>query len=221
MYRIGIISKPSRDLFRVRAELGRNTSFKIEGYTDAPNAVSVLKENSLQGLVVIVEEFTEKSLGLVNKIRQLHSNLPVIFVANKLTEENQKKALKWPSVIAVHGDTELSDINGIMNRMIRGQKVYNRIDKRQKTMQIATVEVQGQEYDRGCILDLASKGARLRSFKLGYKRGDKLRITIPLSFLRKSYKVEAEVVWSYTEPITNTHPTESSLLGLKFISVLG
>lgn len=221
MYRIGIISKPNRDLFQVRAELGKYTSFKIEGYTDAPNAVSVLREKSLNGLVVIVEEFTEKSLGLVTKIRQLHANLPIVFVANKLSEDNQKKARKLSAVIAIRSESELTDIIGIMNRMIRGQKVFNRVDKRQKTMQIATVEFNGREHDRGCILDLASHGARLRSFKLGYKRGDKLRITIPLSFLRKSYRVEAEIVWAYTEPVTNSHPTESSLLGLKFISVLG
>ncbi len=143
-------------------------------------------------------------------------------MAIQIDFDAQKQALKLPGVIALSSQIDISDLRGILVRMINGMKVQNRIDRRQTTMQTASIELLETELvDSGCLLDLASSGARLRSFKNQYTRGDKIKLKIPLTFLRKTYEVDAEVVWSQKEPITDTHPSKSQLLGLRFIAVSG
>ncbi len=68
MYKIGIISKPGRELTTVRAELSPYGYFSIDTFTDAPNAVSILKTQTLNSLVIILESFTLKQLDLVRKL---------------------------------------------------------------------------------------------------------------------------------------------------------
>ncbi len=221
MYQIGIISKPGRDLSRVLSELSRGR-FQIHIFTDAPNAVSKLKERTLNSLVVILDNFTVKQLELADKIRDLHASIPMVFVSSNIDFDAQKQALKIPSVISLGINSEIMDLNGILVRMNMGLKVWNRSDRRQPTLQPASIKTSDRGVDsNGCILDLAARGARLRSFRNEYSKGDKIRLKIPLTFLCKTYEVDAEVVWCRKETVTSSHPTESQLMGLRFLSVMG
>lgn len=222
MYKIGIISKPGRELTTIRAELSPCGFFQIDTFTDAPNAVSVLKARSLSSLVIILDTFSLKQLELVRKIRHFHPMLPMAFMARHMDFEAQKQALRIPGVIALSSQIDVSDLKGILVRMINGKSVQNRSDRRQLTMQTASIGLSEKDLlESGCLLDLASSGARLRTFKNEYVRGDKIKLKIPLAFMRKTYEVSAEVMWAKNEQISDTHPSKSRLLGLKFISVSG
>lgn len=220
MYQIGIISRAGRELTLARAELGQYTYFRTQSFTDAPNAVSVLKSKKLDALVVIVDSFQQKQLSLIDKIRAFHTGLPILFLTAVAHPEMQDQVLKVEKSILLGHHTDLSDLGGIIIRLIKGQKVYNRHYKRQRALQSAAIE-SDDRIAHGCILDMASGGARLRAFKNEYQKGDKFTLKIPLPYLKKTYVVRAEVIWSAQEPVTVSHPTSSQIMGLKFLSVAG
>lgn len=222
MYQIGIISKPGRELFRVRAELGRHGFYTLHTYTDALSSVQSLKSRELSAVVVILPQFSEEQMALVDKLRSFRTNLPLMFLSEAPLPEVQEKVRAVGNAILVSYDTDIQDLSGLLMKIIKGHKVYNRNYRRSRALQSASLMVgQTQNLVHSCVLDLAGGGVRLRAFAHELKVGEKVKLKIPLSFLKKSYEVTAEVVWARLEKATDDRPTTSQLTGLRFLSVRG
>jgi hypothetical protein len=222
MYQIGIISKPGRELFRVRAELGRHGIYSLHTYTDALSSIQSLKRGELSAVAVVLPKFTEDQLSLVGKLRAFQPKLPLIFLTEAPLPEIQEKVRSVGHAILVSYETDLDDLSGLFLKIIKGQNVFNRGYKRSRALQSASLIVgQAESLVHSCVLDLAGGGVRLRAFAHELKVGDKVRLKIPLSFLRKSYEVTAEVVWAHMERVSEERPTASQLTGLRFIEVRG
>ena len=221
MYSIGIVAKTGRDLYRVRAALSDERNIKVEVFTDAHAAVTALKNNHLHTLIVLLENFHMKHVNLVGRIRALRTGIPLVFLASSVDPEAQVKVNALPGAIAMSTTGEdLSDLSGILLKLASGARVYNRISKRHRTMQTGSLHLDGKYPRPICILDLAIDGARVRTFEEAPKVGEKMRITIPLSYLKKEYAVTAEVVWSRSERVPGVS-TQSHMLGFRFTNVHG
>ena len=230
MYQIGLISRPGRDLFCVRAEISRYTYFSIQTFTSAPSAVSVLKTRKLNALVVLLDQFTEKQILLLHKIRHFHPDLPMVFLTPTPLPDIQERMLREPRTILLSTHGDLSDLGGILVRLVNGRRVYNRNFARKKALQSVALHKSDNEFlGHGCFVDLASGGARLRAFDREYKKGDTFQVKVPLPFVKKTYTVNAEVVWAQKDAITGpavggalgAEMTRSQMVGLRFMSVNG
>lgn len=221
MFQIGIISKPGRELFRVRAELSRNGYYTLHTYTDALSSVQSLQQGELSAVVVVLPKFSEDQLALVSKLRALQPRLPLVFLSEAPQPEIQDKVRAVGNAILVSYGTDLQDLSGLLLKVINGQKVHNRSYRRSRALQSASLLVgSAQSLVHSCVLDLAGGGVRVRAFAHELKVGDRVKLKIPLSFLKKTYEVTAEVVWAHLEK-SEERSTPSQLTGLKFISVRG
>lgn len=222
MYQIGIISKPGRELFRVRAELGRHGYYSLLTFTDAISSIQSLKKGQLAAVAVVLPHFSDEQLSLVSKLRAFQPNLPLMFLSEAPLPEVQEKVRAIGNAILVSYEVDLADLSGLLMKIIKGQPVFNRNYKRSRALQSASLKTTFAENPvHSCVLDLAGGGVRLRAFAHELKVGEQVTLKIPLSFLRKTYEVTAEVVWAYKEKVSDDRPTASQLSGLRFTSVRG
>lgn len=222
MYQIGIISKPGRELFRVRAELGKAGLYTLHTFTDAVTSIQSLRKGTLDAVAVILPQFGREQMTLVSKLRSFQPQLPLLFLSEMPHPEVQAQVLDVGRAILVSYESDLNDLPGLLSKLIRQVPVRNRSHRRSRALQTASLTVEGSESKvHSCVLDLAGGGARLRAFAHDLKVGQMVKLQIPLSFLKKSYEVTAEVVWAVQEKTSEDRPTASQLSGLRFVSVRG
>lgn len=219
MYRIGILSRPGRNLAIASTELHKSPFFLVKSYTNAFRAARALKEQEYDALVMICEEFLGTQVEVVNQIKNRFPELPLVIVAYHTDFELKGSVVNFKKTIVLDAKSEMQDVPGVLIKMLNNQPVFNRFSKRFKTSQSASLHNNHtQSIHPSWLFNLASKGAQLRVFGKNLKQGEIVNLKIFLPQLNKEHQVQGVVVWASETKHENEGTLKNAqMVGMQFL----
>jgi len=218
MYRIGILSKESRALTLTRTEISKSPFFEPKIYVHSLNFVKALRDRSLHALVILTEEFRPNHLGIIKQVKKHFPEVPIVIVTEKFESKHKIALVDFKKTILLNYKLELKDINGILLKMMNDQHVIPRLANRYPASQMARVQIDKDKLHSAWVLNLAQDGACFRVFNRKLKKGDQLRIEVPLPELKKTHVIVGKIVWEKVEKLKNDVVSNSQMVGIQFVN---
>ncbi|MBT4762144.1 MAG: PilZ domain-containing protein [Bdellovibrionaceae bacterium] len=210
MYRIGILAKPSAKRFKVKRELQKQTEFHVDVYSDVEDMARVVSENQLQGLVLLVERFSDAHLQHMDELAHKYPELPIAFVTTFISDALRNEAIqlsfRFSTVVDYH--FELNNLNNLMRQaIVERESMYIRGFCRFNVNQYAYFETSNGRIQVN-LLDISKGGAKVKLNHAPPKKGTQLTVVIPSKDKNKSHYFKGVVAWNNLNDFT---------LGVSFI----
>jgi hypothetical protein len=218
MYKIGILSKEGRSLTITRAEIAKSPFFEPLIYVNSLKFVKALKQNALQALVILTEEFRPNHINIMRQVKTHFPNTPIVIVTEKFDQKYKIQLVDFKKTILINFKYELQDLNGILLKLINNLHVIPRLASRFPAAQMARVQIDRDKVHSAWVLNLAQDGACFRVFNKRLHLGDKIRIEIPLPDLKKTHIIQGKIVWEKLEKLKNDVTSNSQMVGIQFVS---
>lgn len=216
MYQIGILSKAGASLTRVRSYISKSPLLDPKAFVNSNDFMLSLKQNNFKAFVLNNDEFKESHIKIIYQIKKYFPDLPIIIVAEKTYPGLKSQLAKQNKCILLNYQTELQDINGILMKMINNHTVSPRLCNRYKTAQPAKLKLGDQPAYSAWILNLAQDGACFRVFHHKFKKGDMIRVEVPLPQLKKTHVIQGKIVWEKADKINTEYTSFSQRIGIHF-----
>lgn len=216
MYQIGILSKSGSALTKVRSAVSKSQFLEPRVFTNANEFIGALKNNNFKAFVLNNDEFKDSHIKVIQQIKKFFPTLPIIIVVEKAYPELKAELAKFKKCILLNISTELQDITGVLMKLIHNVKVSPRYSNRYKTAQSARVKLGSDTTHSAWIINLAQDGACFRVFNHKFKKGDTIRIEIPLPQLKKTHIIMGKIVWEKPDRINSEFTSFSQKIGIHF-----
>lgn len=217
MYHIGILSKQGKPLNIAYNEIRKSPFFKPKVFTDSFSLVKALKNGAFDALIILTDEFKPSHIKIIQQVKKRFNELPVMVITEKPSLAAKIKLVDYHKTILLNLGTETKDINGIIIKLINDMHVIPRLSNRYKTAQPARFKIEAGRTHSAYMLDVAKDGACFRIFNKHLSKGQKVRIEVPLSDLKKTHMVQGLVVWQKLEKLKNEPVATSQKVGIRFL----
>jgi len=199
MSRILLIGRANDETQKLRKELRRQSDYVIDVATTSDQAIHSIKNDVINLLIFNTEILTRKKLELTRDLRDLGHKFPVLLLANSIMADTLEDLEQSQGTVFLEKPFEVKDFFGISKKLVDGHGVRQRIYRRFLTNQ------EGNFSKTSTVNTITN--VRIRNLSQGgayfeYEGrphltiGDQILLDIPLSQVKKEYKMKARVIWT-------------------------
>lgn len=211
-----LISKKSADEQLISKKLFSQGQMVTTTANSAEHAVKLIQHESYDLVIFNLEKFTPDKLVIAKNLREMGHRFPVMAVASIVDINTLLSLDSLPGTVLLEKPFADKDLVGIAQKLIRGDKVNQRIYRRFATNQIANLEVlpTGASYPTH-IFNLSKGGAFLEApDDIQFRQGDIVKLDIRLRQINRKHGVHAKVVWTHGKASWN----KGQSVGVEFLS---
>lgn len=218
MARVLLVTKGDKNGLNLKASLEAIPFYSVEMVNNSAAAIRKIKDHEDWDMLVLhLETFSQKNADMIASFRTLGFEKPLI-VASPLVAANMYSAIEHQEkAVILELPFEEKDLLGITSKLLTGKKVPQRIHRRFYTNQVGTVEsFEDGKTNDAVLFNLSKGGAQLfLSATTGFKKGDLVRLNVPLDKLNKVHQINGKVVWIKD---TSQNGNVAAAVGVEFVS---
>ncbi len=196
-FRLLVIGRRGGETSAVREKLARNKLYRVEAADVATDAIQKMKDPSLNLVILNLESFTRDKTRLTNEMREAGHSFPVLVLAKVISPDSYRIIESLEKTILLEKPFEEKDLYGLVDKLVQGRRVAQRIHRRFFTNQTAAIHNMKDEHHlRAQVYNLSRGGAYFEMDQHDINRGDMVRVNVNLSEVSRNYSVNARVVWA-------------------------
>lgn len=196
---LAVIGRDSVYRSKVMRELKKVDSFFAYPIDTADRALAAVASGFYKAFVLVFESMGVKQIEIVDRIKAEYPDIALILVAPSKDEKLKQSLELYNRTFFIDIDSNITTINGVVNKLILGEEVFYRKAPRYRTHTFAHISQfqipKKEDYDRNTTVhNLSNSGARVSSRWNHLKVGDKVVLTVPT--FKTNRMVRATVVWA-------------------------
>lgn len=195
MHKIGIICENGISAEKVEQEFWSKPDHYPEVYPHPKSFVEAYLKNRVDGLVMGLVHLLPKHLLPVGKIKERQTFMPMAILFEKSSQKAKQCLSLYQNLALLSYPGEMSHLNGVFSKMFSQEVVRCREHTRYKT-DLKTVAAKGEQRFGGRIVNISKQGAGCYFYGEEFKKGDLVKLDIPLQGVARRHEVKASVMWT-------------------------
>lgn len=223
--KVAVVAQAQPELDAIRYELRNPVRFMIREFLTLEEVKAGLGEFGFQILLLRIHQFGSANVAMLLKIRAHYPNVAIILLAREIDPSARFQIRAMPGTKVIHEETELPDLQLIIEQLARGDHHPSRLHARVRRESAAEiVDVKENLRMPARFLDFAQMGARVVvTSKRPLKKNDRFQVHYEsTSEPGKIHRIEAVVIWQQiTSGMVGTiFGGPQQTVGVRFIAAL-
>lgn len=211
--KILLMSKFNQENFKLKDILARHLKHDVSWVRTPNQAISMLLSGiAFEVIVINTELFTKKKLEMVQHLRAIGCQYPVLYLADVI-KDSLAFIPEHLKTMVVDKPVFAQDLDGIIDRVVTREGFGIRFHKRFSTAEPARFEVFRNGKRAPAVLRNLSLGGAFLETSETYQAGEVIKVWVQLDSLSKAHEMSAKVVWNSQHP---QHKGQRGL-GIRFV----